>query len=189
MKQQIILLLFLSLSINVFGKIVMTKNEWVSKLQTLAKQKSAYSQEWGKNTLLWDGSKWWCDCSNLMKALFNGRDINDKTVGKFQRDLSNTGDVNANGLIKKCSSISTNFKSLKAGEPRLLHMDGHMGAYIGKEVNTDHGVCNVIECTAAWNGGIKYSYVDSSGRRLYGKNGAQKGTWTSHGLPSSWVKY
>jgi len=187
MKQQIILLL--CLTVNVFSRIVMTKDQWVNKLETLAGEKSAYSQEWGKNTLLWDGSKWWCDCSNLMKALFNGRDITDKTPGVFQKDLSNTGDVNADGLIQKCKSLSSNFKTLKPGEPRILHMKGHMGAYIGKEVNTDHGTCNVIECTSAWGGGIKYSYVDSSGNRLYGKNGAQKGTWTSHGLPSDWVSY
>ena len=64
-----------------------------------------------------------------------------------------------------------------------------MGAYIGKEVSTDHGICNVIECTAAWGEGIKYSYVDAKGRRLYGKTGGQKGTWESHALPSDWVSY
>ena len=189
MKQTFILCLLLALSVNVYSRIVMTKDQWVSRLQSLASQKSAYSQKWGYNTLRWDGSKWWCDCSNLMKALFNGRDITDKTVGKFQSDLSNTGDVNADGLIKKCKSRSYDFSKLKKGEPRILHMSGHMGAYIGKEVSTDHGICNVIECTAAWGAGIKYSYVDAKGRRLYGKNGGQNGTWGSHALPSDWVSY
>ena len=64
-----------------------------------------------------------------------------------------------------------------------------MGAYIGKEINTNHGTCNAIKCTAAWGDGIKYSYVNSKGRRLYGKTGEQKETWESHALPSSWVSY
>ena len=50
-----------------------------------------------------------------MKALFNGRDITDKTVGKFQSDLSNTGDVNADGLIKKGKNRLYDFSKLKAG--------------------------------------------------------------------------
>ena len=189
MKQTFILCLLLVLSVNVYSRIALSKEESVSRLESLASQKSDYSQKRGYNTLRWDGEKWWCDCSNLMKALFNGRDITDKTIGKFQSDLSNTGDVNADGLIKKCKSRSYDFSKLKKGEPRILHMSGHMGAYIGKEVSTDHGICNVIECTAAWGEGIKYSYVDAKGRRLYGKTGGQKGTWESHALPSDWVSY
>ena len=167
----------------------MTKDQWVNKLLKLASQPSDYSQNYGYNALRWDGNKWWCDCSNLMKALFNGRDINDKTKDKFEKNTENTGDINANGLIKKCSLISSDFSKLKSGEPRLIHMSNHIGAYIGKEVNSDHGVCNVVECTAAWGRGIKLSYVDSTGKRLYGKNGGQNGQWTSHGKPDAWVSY
>ena len=189
MRGILILVLALSLNINAICKVVMTKNEWVEKLLTLAKQPSDYSQTYGYNALRWDGSKWWCDCSNMMKALFNGRDINDKTKDKFEKSTANTGDVNANGLINKCSSLSTDFSKLKSGEPRLIHMDGHIGAYIGKEVSSDHGTCNVVECTAAWGRGIKLSYVDSTGRRLYGKTGQQNGKWTKHGKPDAWVSY
>ena len=186
------LLIFLILSIvfyNSLCTVVMTKDEWVSKLQELATRKTAYSQQYGYNALRYDGSTWWCDCSNLMKALFNGRDIYDYEINKFERSTANTGDVNADGLIEKCSYLSSDFSQLQFGEPRLIHMSGHIGAYIGKEVNTDHGVCNVIECTGAWGGGIRYSYVDNKGRRLYGKNGEQVKTWTRHGLPNKWVSY
>ena len=167
----------------------MTKDEWVDKLITLANQPSDYSQKYGYNALRWDGNKWWSDCSNLMKALFNGRDINDKTPGKFEKNTSNTEDVNANGLFPKCSDISNAFSLLKEGEPRLLHMNGHVGAYLGKEVDTNHGICNVVESTISWKRGIQFSYVDTSGRRLYGKNGEQNKTWTSHGKPSLWISY
>ena len=168
---------------------MMTKDEWVRKLEVLASRKTNYSQQYGYNALRYDGDTWWCDCSNLMKALFNGRDIYDFTPGNFERDTSKTGDVNANGLIAKCSYLSTNFNQLKYGEPRLIHMKGHIGAYIGKEVNTDHGVCNVIECTGSWGGGIRYSYVHGNGKRTYGKNGGSNGTWEKHGLPNKWVIY
>ena len=181
--------LLIALFANSLCTIVMTKDEWVEKLEVLASRKTKYSQQYGYNALRYDGDVWWCDCSNLMKALFNGRDIYDFEVNKFERSTANTGDVNANGLILKCGLLSTDFKELKAGEPRLIHMDGHIGAYIGKEVNTDHGVCNVIECTGAWGGGIRYSYVDKRGRRTYGKNGAQVKTWQKHGVPNKWVSY
>ena len=167
----------------------MTKDEWVDKLIILANQPSDYSQEYGYNALRWDGEKWWSDCSNLMKALFNGRDINDKTPGKFEENTSNTEDVNANGLFPKCTDISNDFSLLKSGEPRLIHMNGHLGAYIGKDIETEHGICNVVESTSAWKRGIQFSYVDSMGRRLYGKNGKQNGTWTQHGKPSLWISY
>ena len=91
----------------------LSKYTFVDFLIYLANQKSDYSQEYGKNTLLWDGEKWWCDCSNLLKALFNGRDIFDTTVGLYQKDLSLTGDINADQLINKCEDLSNDFTSLK----------------------------------------------------------------------------
>ena len=141
------------------------------------------------NLLYWDGTTWWCDCSNLLKALFNGRDINDKTPGKFEESTEKTGDVNSNGLIKKCHEISNDFSELREGEPRLIHMNGHIGAYLGKEIDTNHGICNVVESTSAWKRGIQFSYVDKYGKRLYGINGEQKGTWARHGKPSDWVLF
>ena len=189
MKQLLYICLLLSL-INAFAsKVIMTKNEWVDRLIYVANKKTKYSQEYGYNALRWDGQKFWCDCSNLMKALFNGRDVYNPKINSFQQDTSNTGDVNADGLIQKCSYISTDFSTLKSGEPRLIHMSGHIGAYIGKEVNTDHGVCNVVECTPAWKDGAQFSYVDSKGGRYYGKGGEKRGTWAKHGLPNKWVSY
>ena len=189
MNQLVFLCLFSALVLESTSRIVMTKDQWVQKLITLAKSPSKYSMKYPYNVLYYDGSKWYADCSNLMKALFNGRDINDKTPNKYQKDLTNTGDVDADGLIQKCTDISTNFKALKSGEPRLLHMSGHMGAYLGKEVSTSFGTCNVVESTPAWSDGIQFSYVDSSGRRLHGKGGQQIKTWTKHGKPSKWVQY
>ena len=189
MKQIFFTCLILCLFSAFFSKIVMTKDEWVERLVYVANKKSKYSQKYGYNALRWDGEKFWCDCSNLMKALFNGRDVYNPKVNSFQSDTSNTGDINADALIKKAAYISTDFSKLKQGEPRLIHMTGHMGAYIGKEIKTDHGVCNVVECTPAWKDGAQFSYVDSQGRRFYGKGGSRRGTWERHGLPNKWVQY
>ena len=189
MKQLIFFCLFSALVLESTSRIVMTKNEWVNKLITLANSKSRYTQEYPYNVLYYDGTTWSADCSNLMKALFNGRDISDKTANKYQKDLTNTGDVNADGLINLCTDLSSDFSKLKSGEPRLIHMSGHMGAYLGKEVSRSKGVCNVVECTPAWDGGIQFSYVDSSGKRLSAKGGSQIKTWTKHGKPSRWVQY
>ena len=189
MKQLVFLCLLSALVLESTSKIVMTKDEWVNKLITLANSKSRYTQEYPYNVLYYDGTTWSADCSNLMKALFNGRDISDKTANQYQRDLSNTGDVTVDGLINLCTDISTNFSKLKSGEPRILYMPGHMGAYLGKVVKTSKGECNVVESTPAWDDGIQFSYVDSTGKRLYAKGRDQRSTWTKHGKPSKWVQY
>ena len=189
MQKLITLFLLASVAVISTEKIVLTKAEWVSKLKTLANSKSKYSQEYPKNVLYYDGTYWWADCANLMKALFNGRDINNKTKGSYQKDLSNTGDVNADGLIKLCTDLSTDFTKLKKGEPRLIHMPGHMGAYLGEEVQRTKGLCNAVECTPAWDGGIQFSYVAANGGRYSAKGVGSNGTWKKHGKPSKWVQY
>ena len=91
-------------------------------------------------------------------------------VGTWQVNLSNTGDCSEYGLISQCSEVSSNFGLLAKGEPRLLYMDGHIGAFIGEEVVLNGFIYNCIESTA-WGGdfghdGIIYTYVDQYGRRL-----------------------
>ena len=51
-------------------------------------------------------------------------------------------------MINACIDISTDFKKLKEGEPRLLYFKGHIGAYLGKEITVSKGVVNVVEATA-----------------------------------------
>ena len=67
-------------------------------------------------------------------------------------------------------------------------MSGHVGCFIGScEVNGK--TYNVIECTAAWSGGILYSYVNEKGERYNYKDGTRKGKWTKHGKATAWVNY
>ena len=186
MKQTLFLLVFL---FSIVLSARMSKQAWVSKLESLAKQPTHYRNKYPYNLLYWDGSSWWCDCSNLMKALFNGRNINDKRKGSYQKELRDPQDVTVEGLFNQCTSISSDFKLLKKGEPRLLHKQGHVGAYIGVERNTKQGIVNSVECTSSMGGGIKYTYVDSKGGRFKNKGGSSLGQWTRHGKPTKWVTY
>ena len=175
------------------SKIVMTKDQWIFELIKLAKTPSEYRANYPYNELYWDGRKFYCDAVNLNKVLFNGRNVRSLQIKSSRStsspDFSNVGDVGSEGLIRLCSDVSTNFTKLKAGEPRILHFNGHIGAYLGKEIKVSKGVVNVVECTASWEHGILFSYVDSDGNRRYFKGSDNiRGKWERHGKPSKWVQ-
>ena len=92
-------------------------------------------------------------------------------------------------MINLCTDISIDFKELKEGEPRILYVHGHIGAYLGKIVSTPEGLCNVVETTTSFGDKIAFSWVDPDGKRRNVKNGYPEGKWTKHGLPSLWVEY
>lgn len=167
-----------------------TAAEWVRRMKVLANApNSAYRAKYPYNMLYWDGTRWWGDCVNMQKALFNGRSVDNPVVGSYCNYFSETGDCTEWGLMAQCSDISRDFTKLKTGEPRLLYMEGHIGAYIGEEVKTAKGICNAIECTAGFEQGIVYSYVDAAGRRYNAKGSYQSGSWTHHGKATKWVIY
>ena len=179
----ILLLCLLALTCS---RIIMNKSQWISALEQLASRKTIYKNKYPYNVLYCDGKNWYCDCVNLLKALFNGRNINNWKPGSKADTLSNTGDIGCSQFIEKCTDKSGDFTRLREGEPRVLFLDGHIGTYIGKVVN---GKYNVIECTAAWGGGIVYSWVDSDGTRRREKGGESRNRWTIHGKPTLWVSY
>ena len=192
MKKLLFIILFLSLHvliINQQNKKIITKEQWVQYLIVLAKGKSKYMNVYPFNLLYFDGEVWYADCVNLHKALFNGRNIYDYTPDIFQEELDNTGDIDANEMINLCTDISPDFKKLKEGEPRILYVHGHIGAYLGKIVSTPEGLCNVVETTTSFGDKIAFSWVDPDGKRRNIKNGYAERKWTKHGLPSLWVKY
>ena len=170
---------------------IMTDNEWVEKLKTLARGKSNYKNVWPYNLLYWTGDRFTADCSNLEKALFNGRNIEDKTVGSFQRDLSATGDCTEYGLLIQCSDVQWgNFQNLKPGDPRILYMEGHIGAYLGEEwEEPGQGIVNAVESTGRWEDGIQFSFVAPDGARSWCKGAQVVGYWEAHGLASKWIIY
>ena len=157
---------------------------------------SVYSQQEKYNSLYWNGTHWFADCSNLIKSIINGRDVYNPKNKTYQKKFPVVEDINANGLILKCNNISTDFIELEYGVPRLLHLkdnqgNGHVGIYLGKFLYKEKGYVNVIEATTSWQANaVIYSWVDRDGTRRFYQEGPlseMKYNWTSHGSLDQWV--
>ena len=171
------------------AKVIMTASEYIRRLEVIAARNTYYSNKYPNNLCyIHSDGRTSADCWNLIKALLKGYDVNKTTVGYYQKDLSNTGDCTVDGLIKQCTDVSTNFKKLKNGEPRLLYMKNHAGSFIGEKV-IDGKVYNVIESTGSWERKVLYSYVDETGARRHYKGAAKNGQWTKHGKMTAWLDY
>lgn len=165
-------------------KIIMTDKQFVERLTNIKNRRTFYKNKYPYNLcyINKDG-RTSADCVNLVKAILNGYNIYNNTIGYYQKDLSNTGDCTEAELLAQCTDVSQDFTNL-GRNPLILYMKGHIGTYLGKEVQ---GKYNVIECTKSFGGGVVYSWVDSDGTRRKEKNGVKNGKWTHHGLPSKWV--
>lgn len=168
------------------AKVIMTNEEYVSKLKTLAERKTGYNNKYPYNLLYVHKDKITGDCLNTIKALLNGYNIYNNNVGYYQKDLSNTGDVTEATLLSMCTDISTDFSRIPKGA--LLYMRGHVGTFVsltkrnGKEYN-------VIECTKSFGGGIVYSWVDADGTRRSHKGGVKNGKWIQFGKMTKFLSY
>ena len=188
-KYLVIILLY-SLLLNNCSSLLSEK-EFVDKLLYLVEQNSSYTSVSGDNLLLWKDGKFHCDSSGMIKAILNGFDIYNVKEGDKLSGFDITGDKNSTQLIDSCTDISTNFDFKNSG-PRLVYFPGHIGVYLGKEVQCgekEDEVCNVVECTSSWNGGIQLSYVNYFGKRFNKKNGKADSYWKKSGVPSLWVQY
>ena len=169
--------------------VLMTSGEFIQRAEALAARPSFYSNKYPYNLCyIHPDGRTSADCWNLYKAILNGYDVTKTTPGYFQKDLRNTGDVDGATLMSKCSDVSVDFTKLKEGEPRLLYMPGHAGAFIGYRQRDGHAY-NVIECTGSWERKILYSWVDPDGTRRRWKDGAKNGRWAKHGKMTKWVNY
>ena len=180
----------------IFDNRLISAVELVNRLKVVENGQSIYSQRQKYNSLYWNGTHWFADCSNLIKSIINGRNVYNPKRGSYQKKFPVVEDVNANNLILKCNNLSTNFKNLHYGVPRLLHLkdnqgNGHVGIYLGENVYSSNGNTNVIESTTSWGANaVIYSWVDNDGtRRLYqgGPLSEMKYNWTSHGSLNQWV--
>ena len=177
--------------------IVTTAKKLVADLKNLEQRNFCYWNQYPYNLCYVHNTQGQvsADCVNLYKALLNGYNVDNHTVGYFQRDLSNTGDVTEWGLMKQCTDVTNDFSRLEVEKtyPRLLYKEGHIGGYIGEEVEINGNLYNCIECTA-WTGdwdknGIIYTWVDSDGTRRNHKGGYANGKWEYNGLMTPWVDY
>ena len=166
-------------------KVIMTERQFVERLLNIRNRKTFYKNKYPYNLcyINKDG-RTSADCVNLVKAILNGYNIYNNTIGYYQKDLSNTGDCTEAELIGQCSEVSVDFTKLGT-HPEILYMKGHIGVYLGKEID---GKYNVVECTKSFGGGVVYSYVDADGIRRKEKGAVKNSKWISHGKPSKWVE-
>lgn len=116
---------------------------------------------------------WGFDCVGLIKAIAWGWYGNNSTNGGASYGTNNCPDTTANGMIEKCSSVSTNFTNMVPGE--AVWTDGHIGIYIGD------GYC--IEATPGLGGytpGVKISALANVGKAASGT--IKQRTWKKHGF-------
>lgn len=156
---------------------VFTSNQYIEKLKHVASLPTIYYSVSAGAWASWNGKSWNFDCVNLIKALLWGWcEDKNKPHGGAKYLSNGVPDVNANGLIKECYDVSTDFKNIAIGE--VLWMSGHVGTYIGNG--------KVIEATSAWDYRVQYSEIGTDGRRS--KNGIGGGYWKKHGkMP--WIEY
>ena len=169
------------------AKVIMTSEEYISRLKIIAARNTYYSNKYPYNLLyIHNDGRTSGDCLNTIKALLNGYDVNVTKIGYYQRDLSNTGDVSEPVLLSQCTEISSDFENVPKGS--LLYMRGHVGTFIGLTKRNGNEY-NVIECTKSFGGGVIYSWVDADGTRRSLKNGVRNGKWVSHGLMTRYIDY
>lgn len=173
---------------------MITAKKFVEDSFKLIEQETSYRNVYPYNCLYYNGSGkggFSGDCNNYIKSLINGRDINNKTIGSYQRTFSVVADVTVLALFNGCTKISTDFTSLGDSIKFLLYdsKGSHIGVYIGGEFTKNNKVYNVIECTAnsVIGSGIKPSYVDNTGKRYNYKGGTRTGQWIKHGVPSKYL--
>lgn len=165
-------------------QVIMTEKQFVERLHNIKNRKTFYKNKYPYNLcyINKDG-RTSADCVNLVKAILNGYNIFNNTIGYYQKDLSNTGDCTEAELLSQCSDVSQDFKDLGT-HAEILYMKGHIGVYLGYIVD---GKYNVIECTKSYGGGVVYSWVDPDGTRRNESKGVKNSKWTHHGKPSRWV--
>ena len=108
------------------------------------------------------------DCIGLIKGILWGWNGNTKAIyGGAGYNINKVPDVNTEGMLAKCTNVSTNFKTIEIGE--YLWMSGHCAIYIGD------GLC--IECTPIWKNGVQITAVGN----IENKKGYNSRKWTKHG--------
>lgn len=116
---------------------------------------------------------WGFDCVNLIKAVLWGWSADKTKVNGGAKYKSNgVQDTNADGMIKLCSGVSTDFSKIEVGE--AVWTNGHIGVYIGDGL--------AVECTPAWKNKVQITACNCK------KTGYNTRTWKKHGkLP--YIKY
>jgi cell wall-associated NlpC family hydrolase len=109
---------------------------------------------------------WGFDCIGLIKGVLWGWDGDEsKVYGGAVYANNSVPDLSADGMIGRCTNVSSNMGSIAVGE--FLWMKGHCGVYIGNG--------RVVESSPKWANGVQVTALTAR-------------NWLKHGkLP--WVEY
>ena len=106
------------------------------------------------------------DCVNLIKGILWGWcGDKTKTYGGAKYTANGVPDTNADGMIKLCKNVSTDFTKLEVGE--AVWVPGHIGVYIGDGL--------VVECTPSWKNCVQITACNCK------KAGYNTRNWQKHG--------
>lgn len=107
------------------------------------------------------------DCVGLIKGILWGWKGTNAVYGGAGYAVNGVPDVNTEGMLAKCTNVSTDFKNIEVGE--YLWMSGHCGVYIGDGL--------AVECTPKWDNKVQITAVGNIGK----KSGYNTRNWTKHG--------
>lgn len=106
------------------------------------------------------------DCVCLIKGVLWGwNGDKNKTYGGATYKANGVPDVSADGMIKLCTDISTDFTNIEPGE--AVWTTGHIGIYIGDGL--------VVECTPAWKNKVQITACNCTKASYNTRN------WKKHG--------
>ena len=167
----------------------MKQADYIKALELAVSLPNFYNNTPGKNLgYHWSDGRFSYDCWNLIKVALTGK-LGTNPVGT-NIPPTVTGDVDGKTLLNRCTERSRDFSKLRVpGTYLYIYSSPHSGTYVGEREVNGH-IVNVIECTAAWGGGVQYTYVDEKGGRYNYKGGSKnKYGWEEYGLLTPYVEY
>ena len=99
------------------------------------------------------------DCVGLIKGVLWGWNGSNTRNGGAVYQSNGVPDVSANGMIAKCTDVSTNFSNIEMGE--VVWMDGHIGVYYKDS--------QVIECSPAFQNKVQITKLSQRSWKKHGK--------------------
>lgn len=106
------------------------------------------------------------DCVNLIKGILWGwNGDKNKNYGGAKYKVNGVPDTSADGMIRLCNNVSTDFSNIQPGE--AVWTNGHIGVYIGDGL--------AVECTPAWKNRVQITACNNP------KSGYNTRKWKKHG--------